>query len=46
MKSLIHDGWRQDGLVFVEKAKSHMSDRLEDLFIYEMEVLNYDKVIT
>jgi hypothetical protein len=46
MKSLIHDGWMQEGLVFVEKAKALISDRLEDLFLYEMQVLNHDKLIT
>lgn len=46
MKSLINDGWMQEGLIFIEKAKTYVSDRLEDLFLYETQVLNYDKVIT
>ena len=46
MKSLIHDGWMQEGLIFIEKAKTYVSDRLEDLFLYETQVLNHDRQIT
>ena len=46
MKSLTHDGWMQESLIFIEKAKTYVADRLEDLFLYEIQVLNYDKVIT
>ena len=31
---------------FVEKAKSTASSHLEEFFSYEMEVLNYDKMIS
>ena len=46
MKSLINDDWMQEGLIFIEKAKTYVSDRLEDLFLYETQVLNHDKVIS
>ena len=30
----------------MEKAKTFVSDRIEDFFIYELQVLNYDKKIS
>ena len=44
-RGLILEGWIQEGLEFVEKAKANMQGNLEDLFLYEMQILNYDKVI-
>ncbi len=32
-------------MIFIEKAKTFVSDKLEDLFLYEMQILNYDKVL-
>lgn len=30
----------------MEKAKTFVSDRIEDFFVYELQVLNYDKKIS
>jgi hypothetical protein len=32
--------------VYVEKAKTYVSDRIEDFFLYELQVLNYDRRIS
>jgi hypothetical protein len=29
----------------VEKAKANMAGNMEDFFLYELQILNYDKVI-
>jgi hypothetical protein len=44
-KALLNEGWTQEGLAFIEKAKRNMSGSIEDFFLYEMQVLNYDKVL-
>lgn len=30
----------------MEKAKSNAKESLEDVFVYEMEILNYDRVLS
>jgi len=35
-KSMLNDGWTQEGLVYVEKAKKFVSDKIEDYFLYEL----------
>ena len=32
--------------MYVEKAKTYVSDRIEDFFLYELQVLNYDRKIS
>lgn len=32
--------------MYVEKAKTFVSDRIEDFFLYELQVLNYDRKIS
>jgi hypothetical protein len=32
--------------VYVEKAKTFVSDRIEDFFLYELQVLNYDRKLS
>lgn len=32
--------------MYVEKAKTYVSDRIEDFFLYELQVLNYDRRIS
>ncbi|CDW91723.1 UNKNOWN [Stylonychia lemnae] len=45
-RSLINEGWIQEELIIVERAKANASNNLEEFFLYEMEVLNHDKVLT
>ena len=40
---MIVEGWIQEALKFVEKAKSTAHENLELMFQYEMEILNYDR---
>lgn len=42
-RSLIVEGWIQEALKFVEKAKLTANENLELMFQYEMEILNYDR---
>jgi hypothetical protein len=44
-KSLLSDGWTQEGLAFIEKIKDGLGQNEEDAFFYEMQVLNFDKVL-
>jgi len=45
-KSLIDEGWTQEALQFIERAKCEVGDNLAFFFDYEMQVLNYDREIT
>lgn len=44
-KSLLSDGWTQEGLAYIEKIKAGLGQNEEDVFFYEMQVLNHDKVL-
>ena len=44
-KSLLSDGWTQEGLAYIEKIKTGLGQTEEDVFFYEMQVLNHDKVL-
>lgn len=42
-KSLINEGWLEDAVIFLEKAKNDSIElnNIGDVFAYEMEILNY-----
>lgn len=43
---MLQDGWVQEGLAYVEKAKLNMAGSVEDYFLNEMHILNHDKELT
>ncbi len=43
---MLQEGWTQESLTFIERAKGTVQDNIVDFFAYEMEILNHDSLIS